>query len=240
LAVRGSVPSSPIAEPEPSVRDELDRVAAHTAAFLCFTVLGHQRVEPLFPDAFTVGPPLAVGEHRVSPISCGARPSSRGCVSSLVRSPPCPWTPPRRRACAGDADHQARLGNRFLQVAQPLSTCAQPTDSLRVYPHAIASAGMPAVRAHSRASPLSRAARFGPVRALGAHARTYPSSHAHAHAHAHAPRGLAFGRPRPELAAGLLLCSFEHAHACTRNPAHRHWLSPAAPPSVSKVEPLRD
>jgi hypothetical protein len=76
LAIRGSAPPSPFAETGPSVREEPDRVAAHTAAFLYFAAQGHHRVEPLFSDAFTVGPPLAIGELRVSPISCGAWSSS--------------------------------------------------------------------------------------------------------------------------------------------------------------------
>jgi hypothetical protein len=94
LAVRGSAPSS-FAEPGPFARKELDRVAANGGAFLCFTGPSRHRVEPLFPDAFTASPPLAVGEHRVPFVSCGARPSSRGRASSLERSPPCLCTPPR-------------------------------------------------------------------------------------------------------------------------------------------------
>jgi hypothetical protein len=93
------------------MREEPDRVAVHTAAFLCFAAPSCHRVEPLFSDAFTVRPPLTVGDHRVSPVSCGAQPSSRGRVSSLARSPPFPCTPPRRRADAGDAGHH------FLQVS---------------------------------------------------------------------------------------------------------------------------
>jgi hypothetical protein len=56
LVVRGSVPSSSFTEPGPFAREEPDRVAAHTAAFLCFTAPSRHRVEPLFPDAFTAGP----------------------------------------------------------------------------------------------------------------------------------------------------------------------------------------
>jgi hypothetical protein len=120
-----------------------------------------------------------------------------------MRSPPCPCTPSCRRAYIGDAGHRARLGNHFLQVSQPSSTRAQPAVLLCVYPCTVTSVGMPAMRVHPRALPPSRAARFGPVRTLGARARTHPSPHAHAHVHAHAPRSLASGRPRPELAAGL-------------------------------------
>jgi hypothetical protein len=111
MAVRGSAPSSPFTESEPSMRGKLDPVSMRTTAFLCFTAPGRHRVEPLFPDAFTTGPLLAVGEHRIFPISCGARPSSRGRVSSLGRSPSCPCTPPRRLSYAGDAGHRARLGS---------------------------------------------------------------------------------------------------------------------------------
>jgi hypothetical protein len=117
LAVCGSTPSSPFAEPEPSVREEPDLVATHTAAFICFAAPGRHRVEPLFSDTFTIGPPLDVGELRISPISCGAWPLRRGCVSSLARSSLCPCTPPRRRAYTDDAVHRARPRKSFLAGA---------------------------------------------------------------------------------------------------------------------------
>jgi hypothetical protein len=105
------------------MREEPDRVAVHTAAFLCFAAPSCHRVEPLFSDAFTVRPPLTVGDHRVSPVSCGAQPSSRGRVSSLARSPPFPCTPPRRRADAGDAGHRSRLGKSFLAGVAGVISC---------------------------------------------------------------------------------------------------------------------
>jgi hypothetical protein len=218
LAVCGSAPSSPFTEPEPSVRGKPNRVVVHTAAFLCYTAPGRHRVEPLFPYAFTVGPLLAVGEHHVIPISGGARPSSRGRASSLERSPLSPCTPPRRPAYAGDAGHRARLGkSSFASVAAFVNVRTTHCSAL-VSSCIVVSASMPAVRAHPRVSPPSRAARFGPVRAQGTRARTHLSPHAHAHV----PRGLASSRPRLELAAELSPLSIRvraRAHSKPTSPA---------------------
>jgi hypothetical protein len=60
--------------------------------------------------------------------------------------------------------------------------------------------------------------------------RTRPAPHTHTHAHA--PRGLASGRPRPELAVGLSSLTFREracAHSKCTSPVP---VTPAAPPSL--------
>jgi hypothetical protein len=88
---------------------ENDLEGESPGVLLCFLVASASftlhGVEPLFADVFTVEAPSAVGEPLNLHLSCGARSSSRGRTSSLERSPPCPCTPPHRRAYAGDADH---------------------------------------------------------------------------------------------------------------------------------------
>jgi hypothetical protein len=116
LAICGSAPSSPFAEPEPSVRGSRTgspRTPLPSSASL------HQAATASSPTSPTPSPrgPLAVGEHCVFPISCGTRPSSRGRASSLERSPPCPYTPLRRRAYAGDVGHRSRLGKSSVAGA---------------------------------------------------------------------------------------------------------------------------
>jgi hypothetical protein len=195
---------------------EPDWVAAHTAAFLCFAAPSRHCVEPLFPDAFTAGPPLAVGEHHAPPISCGARSSSRGRAASLERSPPCPCTPPRCRAYAGDVIHRARLGKTVScrcrglrrRARSPLScslSAREPSRELACRP-----CTHTRVR-HRRAEPL------GLSRARPGSTRTHSPCTAHACSRAAGP-----SLGSPELAAWISSLSIRE-RAC----AHSKYTSPA-------------